>query len=133
LSELRSARGKRVRTENFPSPRHFQSRNKRYFPCAEYLFSIGVCHGRLPQIVLYVGEKPMRMKDRIEGSDYSVRFHLVDARDLDGARLLASPNMGDNLIAILTRLGNQPDTVNQVSAMLRCGIFHRCRLAQIEG
>jgi hypothetical protein len=95
----------------------FQSRNERHFPLrmAEYLFSIGLRHARLPrQIVLYVGEAPMRMKDRIEGPDYSVRFHLVDARNLDGERLLASPNLGDNVIAILTRLGGEPDTVRRI-------------------
>jgi hypothetical protein len=52
----------------------FQSRNERHLPLrmAEYLFSIGALHGRIPrQIVLYVGDEPMRMKDRIEGPDYS--------------------------------------------------------------
>jgi hypothetical protein len=71
----------------------FQSRNEKHFPLrmAEYLFSIGVRHRRLPrQIVMYIGKAPMRMKDRIEGPDFSVRFHLVDARNLDGERLLAT-------------------------------------------
>jgi len=45
---------------------------------AEYLFGIALCYGRLPrQVVLYVGEALLRMKDRVEGPDVSVRFHLV--------------------------------------------------------
>jgi hypothetical protein len=66
-----------------------QSRNEKDFPLrmAEYLFGIGLRYGRLPrQVVLYVGEAPMRMKDRVEGPDVSVRFHIFDIRDLDGER-----------------------------------------------
>ena len=39
---------------------------------------------------------------------------LVDVRDLDGEALLASGNPGDNIIAILTQLGNRPGTVRRV-------------------
>jgi hypothetical protein len=31
----------------------------------------------LRQVVLYVGEVPLRMKDRVEGPDVSVRFQLA--------------------------------------------------------
>src|ERR1035438_4794775 len=58
-----------------------QSRNEKDFPLrmAEYLFGIGLRYGRLPrQVALYVGEAPLRVKDRVEGPDASVRFHLVD-------------------------------------------------------
>jgi hypothetical protein len=83
-----------------------QSRNEKDFPVrmAEYLFGIGLRYGRLPrQVALYVGEAPLRMRDRVESPDVSVRFHLVDIRDLDGERLLASAHMGDNVLAVLTR------------------------------
>src|SRR5580658_4154128 len=53
------------------------------------------------------------MKDRIEGPHVSVRFHLVDIRDLDGEKLLASANMGDNVLAVLTRLCEQPSAVRR--------------------
>jgi hypothetical protein len=94
-----------------------QSRNEKDFPLrmAEYLFGIGRQYGRLPrQVALYVGEAPLRMKDRVEGTDVSVRFHLVDIRDLDGERLLASAHVGDNVLAILTRLGEQPEAVHRI-------------------
>jgi len=98
---------------------HFelQSRNERDFALrmAEYLFAIHRHCGRIPrQIVLYVGEKPLRMKNGISGPDLSFRFHLVDVRDLDGEPLLASKNLSDNVIAVLTRLGGEPGTVRRI-------------------
>ena len=94
-----------------------QARNEKDFPLrmAEYLFGIGRRYGRMPrQVVLYVGDARLRMRDRIEGPDFLVRYHLVDIRDLDGEQLLASKNPGDNVIAILTNLGRQPETVRKI-------------------
>jgi len=101
-----------------------QSKNEKDFPLrmAEYLFAIGRQYGRLPrQVVLYVGEAPLRMKDRVEGPDFSVRFHLVDIRDLDGEQLLASTNIGDNVLAVLTRLGEQPKAVRRILKRIAAG------------
>jgi hypothetical protein len=101
-----------------------QSRNEKDFPLrmAEYLFGIGRQYGRLPrQVALYVGEAPLRMKDRVEGPDVSVRFHLVDIRDLDGERLLASAHVGDNVLAVLTRLGEQPRAVRRILEGIAAG------------
>jgi hypothetical protein len=94
-----------------------QSRNEKDFPLrmAEYLFGIRRRFGKLPrQVALYVGEAPLRMKDCIEGPDVSVRFHLVDVRDLDGERLLASASIGDNVLAVLTRFGERPTVVRRI-------------------
>jgi hypothetical protein len=101
-----------------------QSRNEKLFPfrMGEYLFSSGRKYGRLPrQIVLYVGEAPLRMKDGIKGPDLSYRFHMVDIRDLDGEALLASRNLGDNVIAILTAIGSQPGTVRRILELIAKG------------
>lgn len=92
----------------------FQSGNEKGLPfrMGEYLFGIGRMYRRLPrQIVLYVGEGRLRMKHSIEGPDCSFRFHLTDIRDFDGERLLASPNVGDNIIAILTPPGSNRKAV----------------------
>ncbi len=81
----------------------------------EYLFAIWRKYGRIPaQIVLYVGEEPIRMESavRVEGLDF--RFHMVDVRELDGEALLASPNLSDNVIAVLTALGDAPGTVRRI-------------------
>jgi len=95
----------------------FQSGNERNLPIrmGEYLFAIGRAHRRLPrQIVLYVGEASLRMKDKIEGPGYSFQFHLADIRDFDGERLLASKHVGDNILAILTQPGSEPEAVRRI-------------------
>ncbi len=54
-----------------------QSHNEKDFALrmAEYLFGIGRRYGKHPrQVVLYVGEAPLRMKDRIEGPDSPCDF-----------------------------------------------------------
>ena len=82
---------------------------------AEYFFGIWRLHGGIPlQIVLYIGEKPMRMKNTIAVAGLTYRFHLIDIRELDGEPLLASPNLSDNVVAVLTRLGSQPGTVRRI-------------------
>jgi hypothetical protein len=101
-----------------------QSRNEKDFALrmAEYLFGIRRKYGRLArQVALYVGEAPLRMKDGIEGPGVSVRFHLVDIRDLNGEQLLASANMGDNVLAVLTRLGEQPGAVRRILKRIAAG------------
>jgi hypothetical protein len=94
-----------------------QSRNEKDFPMrmGEYSFAVGLRYGRLPrQVALYVGVEPLRMKNEIAGLDGAFRFYLVDIRDLDGELLLASDSPGDNVIAILTQLGGQPDAVRRI-------------------
>ena len=94
-----------------------QSRNEKNFEIrmGEYLFAIARRFGRVPmQIVLYVGRARLSLKNGIEDEDLSYRFHVVDIRDLDGERLLASPHLSDNVIAILTRLGSEPGAVRKI-------------------
>jgi hypothetical protein len=101
-----------------------QSRNEKDFPLrmAEYLFGIGRKYGRLPrQVALYVGEAPLRMKECVEGPNVSVRFHLVDIRDLDGERLLASGNLGDGVLAVLTRIGDHLEGVRRILERIAAG------------
>jgi len=66
------------------------------------------------QIVLYVGEPPLNMEDTLVGPDLQFRYRLVDVRDLDGERLRQSPEMGDNVIAILTRLRDQREALHEI-------------------
>jgi predicted transposase YdaD len=70
---------------------------------------------------LYVGEAPLRMKDRVESPDASVRLHMVDIQDLDGEQLLASANIGDNVLAVLTRLGEQREAVRRILERIAAG------------
>ena len=101
-----------------------QSRNEKDFPLrmGEYSFGVALRYGRLPrQVALYVGAEPLRMKNEVAGPGWVFRFHLVDIRDLDGEFLLASDNPGDNVMAILTRLGNEPDAARRVLKRIEAG------------
>ena len=71
----------------------------------EYLVLINRVHGRIPrQILLYVGRKPLRMASRLEWADGEARFTTVDLSTVDGEPLVASPDPGDNILGVLTRL-----------------------------
>jgi hypothetical protein len=59
-----------------------------------------------------VGEAPLRMKGGLSGPSFSFGCRIVDIRDLDGGRLLASAQIADNLIAVLTKVHDQRATVN---------------------
>ncbi len=97
-----------------------QSQNEVMWPReGEYCFGVARKYGRFPrQIVLYVGEKPLRMKSTVSGPDFFFRFHVVDIRSFETEPLLASPELGDNVIAILTRLGQAKETVKRVLAKI---------------
>ena len=74
---------------------------------AEYAWAIYKRFGRFTeQIVLYVGEAPMRMKNSLEGGSVSVRFRLVDIREFSAEPLLASDRLEDNVIAVLMSAGD---------------------------
>lgn len=82
---------------------------------AEYALAIYRGYGRLPvQMVLFVGQRRMRMKSELSGPDCSFRCGLTDIRDLDSEPLLASPRIEDNILAILTRVSDQRETVRRI-------------------
>jgi len=66
------------------------------------------------QVLVYVGEAPMRMDSELRGDDVSFRYRAVDIRELDGERLLASGEVGDNVIAILARLPDQQEGIRRI-------------------
>lgn len=86
---------------------------------AEYAIGIYRQFRQLPvQIVVYVGEAPLRMPAALYGPDpadpnFSFRFTLIDFRDLDGNALLTSDRIEDNVLAILTRLQDRTAVVRQ--------------------
>ena len=85
-----------------------QSRNEAAIPLRMAEYSLGAFRlfGRFPrQILLYVGEAPMRMESELRGLDVLFQYRVIDIRDRDGDRLLESEDVGDNVIAILTDCG----------------------------
>ncbi len=69
------------------------------FRMIEYCLGVRRLFGQFPrQILLYVGEAPMRMEGKLHGPDLSFEYRLIDIRTLDGDRLLESREVGDNVI-----------------------------------
>jgi predicted transposase YdaD len=66
------------------------------------------------QIVLYAGEPDLRMPGSLEGPRFSFSYQIVDLRNLDGEALLRSDHVGDNVLAILTRLPDQRRAVTDI-------------------
>ncbi len=82
---------------------------------AEYCLSVFRLFERFPrQVLLYVGEAPLRMANELRGDDVWFRYRLIDIRGLDGERLLESEEVGDNVIAILARLRDHKDAVRRI-------------------
>jgi hypothetical protein len=81
-----------------------------------YLVAIEHKHGSLPrQLVLYVGDAPMKMENRIAADGLSFEVRMVDMRSLDGAPLLESESLDDNILSILAR---QPDVRRAIRKIL---------------
>ena len=94
-----------------------QSGNDATMPLrmAEYCLGVFRLFGRFPrQVLLYVGEAPLRMESELRADDVWFRYRAVDIRDLDGDRLLESQEVGDTVIAILARLRDHKDAVRRI-------------------
>ncbi len=94
-----------------------QSGNDATMPLrmAEYCLGVFRLFERFPrQVLLYVGEAPLRMESELRGDDVWFRYRVLDIRDLDGERLLESEDVGDNVIAILARLRDHKGAVRRI-------------------
>jgi predicted transposase/invertase (TIGR01784 family) len=82
---------------------------------AEYALRIYRQFRKFPrQVVLYVGQLPMRMNSVWKEPDFSYQYALLDIRDLDTKTLLNSPHIEENVLAILTRLHDKRATVRKI-------------------
>jgi predicted transposase YdaD len=85
------------------------------FRMVEYCLAVHRLFGQFPrQILLYVGEAPMRMENALHGPGLRFQYRLIDIRTLDGDRLLESDEVGDNVIAILARLRDHKEAVHRI-------------------
>jgi hypothetical protein len=81
----------------------------------EYSLAIHRKFGRFPeQLVLYVGNAPLRMKRALEGPGIKYECRMLDIRACSGDELLASPSLEDNVMAILAFGGEQRDAVRRI-------------------
>ena len=103
-----------------------QSTNDSQMPLrmAEYSLRVYRLFQRFPrQILLYVGDEPMRMPAELAGPDHVCRYTIFDIRDLEAETLLSSPLTADVVIAILTRLRDRKTVVRRILS----------RIAQLTG
>ena len=85
----------------------------------EYSAAANRAFGRFPhQLVLYVGAAPARMGTQLSGPGIAYEFRVFDIRELDSEVLLASPDLGDNTIAILARLADGIEAVRRILRMI---------------
>ncbi len=92
------------------------------FRIGEYQFGTARMLKRMPrQVVLFIGPDRLTMPDSTRGADHYLRWHFVDVRELDGEALLDSPHLGDNVVAVLTRLGTQAGVVRKVLERIATG------------
>ena len=76
-------------------------------------------HRRFPQqIVLYVGNAPLRMAGELSFPGLRYEYRVADIRALDGERLCESPAIGDNIIAILARWPDRTEAVRRILARI---------------
>ena len=95
----------------------YQSANDGNMAYRMFDYGCGIRHtyGRFPhQIALFVGPSVMRMETGFAIEGFRFEYQLVDIRDLDGAQLLASPYIEDNILAILTKNFDNKETVHTV-------------------
>jgi predicted transposase YdaD len=94
-----------------------QSSNDAAMPLrmVEYCLGVYRLFGRFPlQILLYVGESPMRMEKELRGPGLLFEYRLIDIRTLNGDRLLESEDVGDNVIAILAQSRDHEGAVRRI-------------------
>ena len=94
-----------------------QSSNDGAMPLrmAEYALGIFRLYRQFPrQVLVYVGEAPLRMKTELRGPDFLFHYRAIDIRTLDGDRLLESTAVGDNVIAILAGLRDHKEAVRRI-------------------
>jgi hypothetical protein len=85
------------------------------FRMLDYLLAIERPFGRMArQLVLYVGEAPMRMENRLSVGNLSFAFQLMDIREVRGEPLLESDSLDDNILSILARLPDGKRAVRQI-------------------
>jgi hypothetical protein len=74
----------------------------------EYCLDVLRQFDRYPtQVLLYVGDAPVKMETALHGPRLDYSYRLVDIRELDGELLLKSHQVDDNIVGLLTRVSDQ--------------------------
>jgi hypothetical protein len=100
----------------------FMSENRKFFELrmAGYYVEIYQACGKHPrQALVYVGRGKLRMTGHFRSPTLSFRFRVVDLRELNGERFLASDAVGDQILAVLMRLKNRTEAVRRILATIK--------------
>ena len=88
----------------------------------EYSSAVWRQFGRFPeQVVLYVGEQPLRMAGELNWPNFSFACRIADIREFDGEKLLASPQLEDNIISILAKVKDHRAAVRRILSSIVSG------------
>lgn len=86
---------------------------------AEYALGIYRLFGKFArQILVYVGDEPMQMESQLKARAMWFEYEIVEFRNVDGERLLASSEVGDNVLAILARVKDGRSAVHDILGAL---------------
>lgn len=94
----------------------FQSGNDKDMPYREgiYCLLLGQKYRRrVRQVVLYVGHAKMRMEDHVDLGETRAAYTMMDIRELDARKLMASGRPGDLVLAMLA--GGGPEQVFEIA------------------
>jgi predicted transposase YdaD len=81
----------------------------------EYAVAIYRGFDRFPQqVVLYVGEAPLRMECRVAFPEITYEFRAIDIREIESEQLLETGCLEDSIIAVLGRLSDEIGTVRRI-------------------
>ncbi len=121
-----------------------QSTNYKDMPArmAEYALAVRRRFRKMPrQVVLYVGRTPMRMATEFREGRMTHEYEIIDFRKLDAQPFLDSPDVGDNVVAVLGRLRDQRAAVAKIIARIgrlqgserEAAVAQLCILAGLRG
>lgn len=68
----------------------------------------------LVQKVLYLGSKSWRPAAVIQERSLQFRYEVIDIRDIDCRKLLDSPSLEENILAVLCRMENPKTTIREI-------------------
>lgn len=94
----------------------FQSGNDKDMPYREgiYCLLLGQKYRRrVRQVVLYVGQAKMRMEDHVDLGETKTAYTLMDIREMDARKLIASGRPGDLALAMLA--GGGPEQMLEIA------------------
>jgi predicted transposase YdaD len=82
---------------------------------AEYALAILRQYKQYPhQLVVFLGQGKLNMESGLTTRGFAFHYDLVDVRQLDGQKLLASRRLADNILAVFASLDNTREGIRRI-------------------